>query len=154
MLFIGPDVRISHPDAFRRGSLSGRPGFSWVKFVGARWLNILLRLEYHPKDWVWSIHSSYSGRAMPPIKIDFIAIQSQNKSSTFLPKHGALSQSDNDATFILRPPAVAKVAAARKLAIGLYWMLRTHKQYSEIVSIESSSRVPLVVRCEADGPEH
>ncbi len=38
---------------------------------------------------------------------------------------------------------VAKVAAARKLAIRLYWMLRTKKRYSEIVSIESSSRVPL-----------
>jgi transposase len=39
--------------------------------------------------------------------------------------------------------AVAKVAAARKLAIRLYWMLRTKKRYSEIVSIESSSRVAL-----------
>jgi len=41
---------------------------------------------------------------------------------------------------------VAKVAAARKLAIRLYWMLRTQKPYPEIVRIESSSRVPLVVR--------
>jgi len=39
---------------------------------------------------------------------------------------------------------VAKVAAARKLAIRLYWMLRTKKPYPEIVRIESSSRVPLV----------
>jgi transposase len=39
---------------------------------------------------------------------------------------------------------VAKVAAARKLAIRLYWMLRTQKRYPEIVSIESRSRVPLV----------
>lgn len=38
---------------------------------------------------------------------------------------------------------VAKVAAARKLAIRLYWMLRTKKRYSEVVSIESSSRVAL-----------
>jgi len=45
-----------------------------------------------------------------------------------------------------KPKGVAKVAAARKLAIRLYWMLRTQKQYPEIVSIESSSRVPLVVR--------
>ncbi len=52
-----------------------------------------------------------------------------------------------------KPKGVAKVAAARKLAIRLYWMLRTQKQYSEIVSIESSSRVPLVVRCEADRPK-
>lgn len=39
--------------------------------------------------------------------------------------------------------AVAKVAAARKLAIRLFWMLRTNKRYPEIVRIESSSRVPL-----------
>jgi transposase len=39
---------------------------------------------------------------------------------------------------------VAKVAAARKLAIRLYWMLRTQKPYPEIVHVESSSRVPLV----------
>ena len=39
---------------------------------------------------------------------------------------------------------VAKVAAARKLAVRLYWMLRTQTAYPEIVFIESSSRVPLV----------
>ena len=39
---------------------------------------------------------------------------------------------------------VAKVAAARKLAVRLYWMLRTHRAYPEIVRVESSSRVPLV----------
>jgi transposase len=39
---------------------------------------------------------------------------------------------------------VAKVAAARKLAIRLYWMLRTNTGYPEVVRIESSSRVPLV----------
>ncbi len=43
-----------------------------------------------------------------------------------------------------KPKGVAKVAAARKLAIRLYWMLRTQKRYPEIVHIESSSRVPLV----------
>jgi transposase len=43
-----------------------------------------------------------------------------------------------------KPKGVAKVAAARKLAIRLYWMLRTHKAYPAIVSIESRSRVPLV----------
>jgi transposase len=42
-----------------------------------------------------------------------------------------------------KPKAVAKVAAARKLAIRLYWMLRTNTAYPEIVRIESSSRVPL-----------
>lgn len=45
-----------------------------------------------------------------------------------------------------KPKGVAKVAAARKLAIRLYWMLRTQTKYPEIVRIESSSRVALVVR--------
>ena len=42
-----------------------------------------------------------------------------------------------------KPKGVAKVAA-RKLAVRLYWMLRTHVAYPEIVRIESSPRVPLV----------
>jgi transposase len=42
-----------------------------------------------------------------------------------------------------KPKAVAKVAAARRLAIRLFWMLRTNTPYPEVVSIESSSRVPL-----------
>ena len=43
-----------------------------------------------------------------------------------------------------KPKAVAKVAAARKLAIRLYWMLRTQRPYPQVVPIESSPRVPLV----------
>ena len=43
-----------------------------------------------------------------------------------------------------KPKAVAKVAAARKLAVRLYWMLRTHQAYPEVVRIESSPRVALV----------
>ena len=43
-----------------------------------------------------------------------------------------------------KPKGVAKVAAARKLAVRLYWMLRTQVAYPEIVRIESSPRVPLV----------
>ena len=43
-----------------------------------------------------------------------------------------------------KPKAVAKIAAARKLAIRLYWMLRTQTAYPEIVRIESSPRVALV----------
>jgi transposase len=43
-----------------------------------------------------------------------------------------------------KPKGVAKVAAARKLAVRLYWMLRTQTGYPEIVGIESSPRVPLV----------
>jgi transposase len=43
-----------------------------------------------------------------------------------------------------KPKGVAKVAAARRLAVRLYWMLRTHVAYPEIVRIESSSRVALV----------
>ena len=40
--------------------------------------------------------------------------------------------------------AVAKVAVARKLAVRLYWMLRTQKPYPAVVHVESSPRVPLV----------
>jgi transposase len=43
-----------------------------------------------------------------------------------------------------KPKAVAKVAVARKLAVRLYWMLRTQVGYPEIVRIESSPRVALV----------
>jgi transposase len=43
-----------------------------------------------------------------------------------------------------KPKAVAKVAAARKLAVRLYWMLRTETPYPEIVRIESSPGLPLV----------
>ena len=39
---------------------------------------------------------------------------------------------------------VAKVAAARRLAVRLYWMMRTQTAYPEIVRIESSPRVALV----------
>jgi transposase len=39
---------------------------------------------------------------------------------------------------------VAKVAAARRLAVRLYWMLRTQTPYPEIVRIESSSVVARV----------
>ncbi len=38
---------------------------------------------------------------------------------------------------------VAKVAAARKLAVRLYWMLRSNTGYPEIVHNESSSRCPM-----------
>jgi transposase len=43
-----------------------------------------------------------------------------------------------------KPKGVAKVAAARRLAVRLYWMLRTETPYPEIVRIESSPRVALV----------
>jgi transposase len=43
-----------------------------------------------------------------------------------------------------KPKGVAKVAVARKLAVRLYWMLRTQTAYPEIVRIESSSGLPLV----------
>ncbi len=39
---------------------------------------------------------------------------------------------------------VAKVAAARRLAVRLFWMLRTKTAYPEIVRIESSPRCPVV----------
>jgi len=43
-----------------------------------------------------------------------------------------------------KPKNVAKVAVARKLAVRLYWMLRTHQARPGSVAIESSPRVPLV----------
>ena len=42
-----------------------------------------------------------------------------------------------------KPKGVAKVAAARKLAVRLYWMLRTNTAYPEVVHNESSSRWPV-----------
>ena len=42
-----------------------------------------------------------------------------------------------------RQKGVAKVAAARKLAIRLYWMLRSNTAYPEIIRVESRSRVLL-----------
>ena len=42
------------------------------------------------------------------------------------------------------PKNVAQVAAARKLAVKLYWMLRTQTTHPGSVAIESSPRVPLV----------
>ncbi|MGH9514436.1 MAG: hypothetical protein ACRD3P_02025, partial [Terriglobales bacterium] len=43
-----------------------------------------------------------------------------------------------------KPKAIAKVAAARKLAVRLYWVLRTDQNSQKAVHIESSPRVPLV----------
>lgn len=42
-----------------------------------------------------------------------------------------------------KPKGVAKVAAARRLTVRLYWMLRQNVGYPEIAHIESSPRVPL-----------
>ena len=42
-----------------------------------------------------------------------------------------------------KPKGVAKVAAARRLAVRLYWMLRSNTPYPEIVHNESSSRCPM-----------
>jgi transposase len=41
-----------------------------------------------------------------------------------------------------KPKGVAKVAAARKLTVRLYWMLKTNTAYPEIARVESSPRVP------------
>ena len=46
---------------------------------------------------------------------------------------------------------VAKVAAARKLAVRLYWMLRQNVGYPEIARIESSPRVALVDASHTEG---
>ena len=50
-----------------------------------------------------------------------------------------------------KPKGVAKVAAARKLAVRLYWMLRQNVGYPEIAHIESSPRVPLVGENQTEG---
>jgi transposase len=42
-----------------------------------------------------------------------------------------------------KPKGVAKVAAARKLAVRLSWMMRQQVGYPEIAHIEGRSRVPL-----------
>jgi transposase len=42
-----------------------------------------------------------------------------------------------------KPKGVAKVAAARKLVVRLYWMLKTQTGYPEIAHNESSSPVPM-----------
>lgn len=47
-----------------------------------------------------------------------------------------------------KPKGVAKVAAARRLTVRLYWMLKQNVGYPEIVRIESSPRVPLTGRCQ------
>ncbi len=49
-----------------------------------------------------------------------------------------------------KPKGVAKVAAARKLTVRLYWMLRQNVGYPEIAHIESSPRVPLVGASQTD----
>lgn len=43
-----------------------------------------------------------------------------------------------------KPTAVAKVAAARKLAVRLYWMLRTQTPYPQILHNEGSPSHPVV----------
>ena len=43
-----------------------------------------------------------------------------------------------------KPKAVAKVASARKLAVRLYWMLRSNTPYPEIARIEGSPGVGMV----------
>ena len=50
-----------------------------------------------------------------------------------------------------KPKGVAKVAAARRLAVRLYWMLRQNVGYPEIAHIESSPRVPLAGTNKAEG---
>jgi transposase len=42
-----------------------------------------------------------------------------------------------------KPKGVAKVAAARRLTVRLYWMLKTQTAYPEIAHTESSSQVPM-----------
>jgi transposase len=50
-----------------------------------------------------------------------------------------------------KPKGVAKVAAARRLTVRLYWMLKQNVGYPEIARIESSSRVPLIGSGQIEG---
>lgn len=50
-----------------------------------------------------------------------------------------------------KPKGVAKVAAARRLTVRLYWMLKQNVGYPEIAHIESSPRVPLVDASHTEG---
>ena len=43
-----------------------------------------------------------------------------------------------------RGSAVAKVAIARKLAVRMYWMLRSGADYARLVRMQASSRATLV----------
>jgi transposase len=45
-----------------------------------------------------------------------------------------------------KPKGVAKVATARKLAVRLYWMLKTSKPYPEVLLIEGSPRHPVAAK--------
>lgn len=50
-----------------------------------------------------------------------------------------------------KPKGVAKVAAARRLTVRLYWMLKQKVGYPEIAHNESSSRVPLTGANQVEG---
>jgi transposase len=45
-----------------------------------------------------------------------------------------------------KPKGIAKVATARKLAVRLYWMLKTGKPYPEVLLIEGSPRHPVAAK--------
>ena len=68
----------------------------------------------------------------------YLGLIPREESSGGRQKLGAISKQGN------RLVRSLLVAAARRLAVRLYWMLRTQKPYPEIVRIESSPRVPLV----------
>ena len=46
--------------------------------------------------------------------------------------------------------SIAKVMVARKLAVRLFWMLKTNTQYSELVRMRGSSSHPVVAVTETD----
>ena len=45
-----------------------------------------------------------------------------------------------------KPKGMAKVATARKLAVRLYWMIKTGKPYPEVLLIEGSPRHPVAAK--------
>jgi transposase len=48
-----------------------------------------------------------------------------------------------------KPKGIAKVAAARKLAVRLYWMLKSSKPYPEVLLIGGSPRHPVAAKAKA-----
>ena len=92
----GPACGIRAPGSFSAPQIRARPHASL--FRPNRCTTQKIRRAASPHR-IQPNHATDQARFHRPI-------QSQNKSPTFLPKHGPPSQTDNSATFILRPPAV------------------------------------------------
>ena len=74
------------------------------------------------------------------ILVGWLLIEAAQHASRFDP---ALRQNYQRLKF-RRGSAVAKVAIARKLAVRMYWMLRTGADYAQLVRMQGSPRGTLV----------